>query len=224
MSPDDPRHGTPAGAKVHWNAGQEPCDDCREGARIITMRRRKLRGLGRRFTFPSHRSRAQVLDWQRRGASQDEIAHHVGLHDSVIEHLVRVQPEMVFSKTHVSIMRKAGTMPLTSLGATRRIQGLMWLGWTAAQIAAEAGVHYETVLDNRYPRINVNLPTKVAIAAAYERLHMKQPPAGANRGERSAQVRTRNAARRDGFLPPLAWDCIDDHTERPQGVAEEASA
>lgn len=41
MSPDDPRHGTNAGASAHWKDGERPCDPCREAG----SRRRKLNRL-----------------------------------------------------------------------------------------------------------------------------------------------------------------------------------
>lgn len=33
MKPDDPRHGTPAGAKKHRRDGERPCESCREAWR-----------------------------------------------------------------------------------------------------------------------------------------------------------------------------------------------
>lgn len=222
LAPDDPRHGSPAGADAHRRAGEAPCTDCREAERLASKQHRQAVALGQTFTHPGALAYDQVKDWLRRGATQEEIAFHVGLDVNVIKHLVANRPELVLAKTHEPIRALAHTMPLTTLGATRRIQGLMWLGWSPAEIAAEAGVHYETVLDARFPRTNINIPTKVALAIAYDRLHLQMPPAGRTRAEKSARVRTRNFARKHKFVPPLGWNSIDDRTERPQGVSKGA--
>ena len=57
------------------------------------------------------------------------------------------------------------------------------------------------------------------IDAAYRRLCMTLPPEDTP-GQRSGAQRTRNHARRNGFLPPLMWDDIDDPDERPTAVTE----
>jgi hypothetical protein len=52
----------------------------------------------------------------------------------------------------------------------------------------------------------------------YERLSMTLPPETTT-AEKCDATRSRGIARRNGWLPPLAWNNIDDPSERPDGWA-----
>lgn len=148
MSPDDPRHGTYAGAVAHWFDNEKPCADC---------------------------TRAE---WRYRKTRQ-------------MRHL-RGDPPMV-----------------SSVGTVRRIHALLAIGWTGPQIAAEAGVSINAMRSIDYHgSTTVRSTTAAKIAAAYERMSMTWP-------EGHYASRTRNTAKRRGWLPPLAWDDIDDPDECP---------
>lgn len=102
---------------------------------------------------------------------------------------------------------------VSNVGSIRRIQALQYLGWSVPKIAEHVGISDRHLYNlHRHPTIYTS--TAAAIAAAYERLAMLLPPETTT-GERISAVRARNHARRNGWAPPLAWDDIDDPSERP---------
>lgn len=100
------------------------------------------------------------------------------------------------------------------LGSVRRVQALLALGHTHAEISAAADAAptmSANVLVARYPVIKVEVAA--AVARAYEQLSMTVP-----QGWKAEQCRRR--AVKAGYLPPLAWNDIDDPAERPARARE----
>jgi hypothetical protein len=103
-------------------------------------------------------------------------------------------------------------------GTRRRLQALMTLGWSLPAIAERLG--------DRGPNIRrllfaERLTRRFAdrIAAVYDALCMIRP-AGHDRTSNAAIARTRIFAARRGWLPPLAWDDIDNDPEPAQAEAD----
>jgi hypothetical protein len=97
----------------------------------------------------------------------------------------------------------------------RRLQALQALGWSLSEIGSRCGWNSRNLLaivrDNTWrPREAVSAATFAKIDAAYHELSMALPPF--NRSTSNV----RNRAARNGWLPPLAWDNIDDPAERPR--------
>lgn len=98
-------------------------------------------------------------------------------------------------------------------GTRRRIQALLRLGWTLGEIAEACGrpsgrnwTHAVMSASNR-----VHIDTHRRIAAAYDAMSMTIP-------EGKYRSRNRATAEAKGYLPPLAWNRIDDPDEMPRGV------
>ena len=92
-------------------------------------------------------------------------------------------------------------------GTRRRIQALWAIGWTSQHIADACG--WETpqaITEIVNVREQIYATTAATIAHTYERMSMTPGPSAKNR---------RDAARK-GWLPPLAWDDIDDIDETPR--------
>ncbi|WP_404351866.1 helix-turn-helix domain-containing protein [Phycicoccus jejuensis] len=94
------------------------------------------------------------------------------------------------------------------IGAQRRIQALMALGWPHEAIAAAGAQNTSNVLNS-----GGHLMTAARwreVRDVYERLSMTPGPS----------PETRGWARSLGYAPPLAWDedAIDDPTAEPQGT------
>lgn len=103
--------------------------------------------------------------------------------------------------------------------AIRRLQALQALGWSLRVVSVESGVAEEPLqLIVRGCREQVKPDVFRRICGAYERMSMTRPP-NQSRYERASVSRVVNAARAAGWLPPLAWDDIDDPREIPVGVA-----
>lgn len=101
------------------------------------------------------------------------------------------------------------------LGTRRRLQALAALGWDWTILARHIGCHEEAVRTIVFRRRYVYAATAERVAEVYEELSMTPRPATTS-GERNARARAVGKARRYGWAPPLAWDDIDDPTERPK--------
>ena len=153
MSPDDPRHGTYAGAVAHWREQDKPCGPCA----LAAARRRKLNRLRREEGRP-------------------------------------------------------GLVP--ALGTVRRLQALQAIGYGYPRLARETGIPEKSLRNPTYRGSWVYRATAEAVAVAYERLCMTPLDGPYAR-------RSRNMAANKGWLPPLAWDAIDDPDERPNHRARD---
>lgn len=107
--------------------------------------------------------------------------------------------------------RLAGGRPLVpALGTRRRIEGLGFLGYSTSDLSRRAGRHRSWLLKvtrNEW----VQQETAELVAVMFEQLCMRPAP------DTDASRRTRARARRAGYVPPLAWDDIDDPDEQPTG-------
>ena len=98
--------------------------------------------------------------------------------------------------------------------ALRRIQALQALGWSVPAIAKEVGKNHRHLYSlSRHPTIYAS--TFVEIDAAYQRMLMRTPSA-ITPSERSSVTKAKRYAARMGYVPPLAWDDIDDPDEQPR--------
>jgi hypothetical protein len=79
MQPEDPRHGTYAGASAHWKAGESPCDACSTAAWRRRKRNSYLAAIGRPATVPKHGLVRRVHALQAIGWTQPQIAAAAGL-------------------------------------------------------------------------------------------------------------------------------------------------
>lgn len=100
-------------------------------------------------------------------------------------------------------------------GTHRRIQALQVLGWSSGTLGARLGITYQGFQQFlTVPRVTRETAAKVV--ALYDELWDQQPPETC-KPERIAAAKTRNYARRQGWVPPLAWDDdeLDDPAARP---------
>lgn len=102
-------------------------------------------------------------------------------------------------------------------GTQRRIQALVTLGWTYAAIGERMGITGGAVyrIINRYTVIRRAVADRVA--EVYESMSMTLPPMNTRQEKRDASY-ARTVARKRGWAPPLAWDCIDTDPH-PKGLA-----
>lgn len=111
------------------------------------------------------------------------------------------------------------SMPNTLIDSApiaRRLQALACLGWTFDDVGRRAGVTKTYEITHR-PTIRRS--TAEAIARVYDELSMRIPPQ-TTRVQRSTVARTKAWAARNGWLPPLAYDDIDN----PETTTERTAA
>jgi len=215
MSPDDPRHGTHAGALAHYREGGKPCGPCAV-AQFRFTKASKLRLLeGQLNRIPLGEKAYLILDLY--GCT--EVARVTGLSRSNLYRLYHLGPDCpVIRGTRDAILTAAPAY--TPVGIQRRLRALAALGWCAPEIAAAAGVHREPLVRIRrgkFPPVVVKSRFAIAVCRAYDTLHMH--PAPSNRHS----LRTRRMAARLGWAPPFAYDDIDNPNEEPQGVLGDAA-
>lgn len=99
---------------------------------------------------------------------------------------------------------------VSPVGARRRLQGLVHLGYSYSELAphlevSAAQVHKWAANDHAFIRSS----TADRIATVCRRLAMQPAPPSRN------ATYARTVAKRNGWLPLLAWDDIDDEGESP---------
>lgn len=101
------------------------------------------------------------------------------------------------------------TRTTSSLGTSRRVQALVALGYTFGQIGAALGRSQDWAAKLAHGQGTfVRTSTAEKVDALFRDWCMK-PPAETDRVERWQAAYARSTARKNGWVPPLAWDDID---------------
>lgn len=145
------------------------------------------------------------------GMSMPQIAKEAGVSLNTINRLVypRYQPKRILkvnAQKILSVQRIQNPDEIVSaIPSQRRIRALMWMGWKLETIAKESGMSRDAVgkIARRY-RTRTKAASHEAIKETYERLCMTYGP----------DVKTATWARKQRWLPPLAWDDPDDLEEK----------
>lgn len=88
MSPDDPRHGTYAGAAVHWKAGERACPACARAALRRRKRNHCLALAGTPATVPAAGTVRRLQALQAVGWTITDVARESGLHEKTLRNPV----------------------------------------------------------------------------------------------------------------------------------------
>ena len=115
----------------------------------------------------------------------------------------RAQQKVRSSKRRRDIAYGRLQRRVDATGTVRRIQALNALGWGDRVIGEHCGYTAQDVYAVK-DNVQVTPWMRDKIAAVYETLSMRVP----ENSRAVAQVRA--SARRNGYVPPLAWDSIDD--------------
>lgn len=180
-------------------------------------------------------ARAHVLDLMRQGMGWKRICAAAGVSNGGMTKLLygkrrpdgsrtpskRIRPETADRLLAVRLdLADGSTVP--AIGAQRRIQGLVAIGWSQAKLAKRLGWTGANLGQVVHQRDTVTVETHRAIVALYEALWNTMPPEG-NQRDRIAASRARRIAKNYGWVSPLAWDDdqIDDPLAWPAEVQEE---
>ncbi|KQU67372.1 hypothetical protein ASC58_12350 [Phycicoccus sp. Root101] len=170
------------------------------------------RAHGRRRYVPATDTRARLQELVDAQVPIRAIARASGLSGTAVAHIMGGRHEQVQRQTAARIAsltlndvyaRASGSVP--SVGAVRRVQALMALGWRKADLEAEGVPSGQLVTRSRDL---ISIQGWRQVRDVYDRLSMTLGP--------SQAARDRAAAR--GYPPPLAWDdeTIDDPRATPQ--------
>lgn len=153
--------------------------------------------------------RQHLLDLQAAGVGADAIAKHAQVGRQTVQKIRNGTQGRVSRPVADRLLavtsKHADKLPVWPVA--RRLQALNALGYTARRMATDLGFTEEVLSDLLGgKRTYVLRPTTNKVAAYYEARHMTP-------GGNTFSV---NSARRRGYLPPLAWDDIDDPNEQPR--------
>ncbi|MDF2915950.1 MAG: hypothetical protein K0S70_167 [Microbacterium sp.] len=129
-------------------------------------------------------------------------------------------PPCLDANRRYGILRDLDPNPrkIDSTGTARKLQALIALGWSGPMLGERLGVTRARVGHlARHTHPTVTRPIHNQVDALYRELCMTPPPTE-TKAEHAAYLRALTAARKRGWAPPLAWDNIDDPTDRPQGA------
>lgn len=206
------------------------CDACRKACRDYERWRLRQKAYGRTAYVDAAPVRAHIRGLQAAGLGWKRVADRAGLAESVVWKLIYGDPKRgqasskrVRRRTARAIL--AVTCDLDALGATvhvpavgtvRRLQALVAIGWSKSKLAAMLD-KLPTNLGKTMHSEQVAAGTARAVRDLYDRLWDRPPPAF-TWSERQSAARARNLARRNGWVPPLAWD--DEALDDPEAVPQ----
>lgn len=107
----------------------------------------------------------------------------------------------------------AGGALVPARGTARRVQALVACGWSQSKLAGMLGMELSN-FGKMLHRDQVTAATHRSVAELFDQLWDQQPPK-AERHDSSAFTRSIRYAKARRWLPPLAWDDIDNDVEPP---------
>jgi hypothetical protein len=155
---------------------------------------------------------ARNLIWGRQdpGPRYGELQKHVKRETA--EAILAVKPD---------IENLAGGARIPARGTHRRVQALVTLGWSQSKLAERLGMERSN-FGTMMQRDHVTARLHRAVEALFEELWDREPPRAEWR-DKIAYSRTLRFAHERRWLPPLAWDDIDNDVEPPVAEAEEGA-
>ena len=208
------------------------CRECRDAANAYyhATVRRDAYGQGP-FVDPEP-VRAHLASLSAAGLGWKQVARLTGVSNATIGKLVlgvrrpdgthrppssKVRKETAekILSVHATIDTLAGGASVPQTGTRRRLEALVYQGWSVSRLSREYGNQY--ALHQILGRgSDVTVDTARRVRDLYERLWDVAPPED-DWHSRQAASRARNLARSRGYLPPLAWDdeTIDDPDTQP---------
>lgn len=168
---------------------------------------------GRPRLIPSLPVAAHVQWLRRLGMSMPAIAAAAGVHESTIHNLRRQE---TVSRRVAQNLASVTPPGIARYGLQRRLQALVASGWSIRALERRAGVktgrfRQIACFDRAAVMLTDSAPIIVAL---YDELWDVSPPE-TTRAERHSRAYALITARRRGWVPPMAWDDIDDPTTQP---------
>jgi hypothetical protein len=188
------------------------CQPCTQTGSTYRARRNLLNATGRTLTVAPGRATAHLQYLLGHGASWNTISA-AGCSQKTIRMLLAGEYTFIRRNTEQLILAIqladviAPKHRVPAIGARRRLQALIAIGYPVQRIADETGMHVtqiRPVLNGHQDTVVVTTHQK--IAATYRRLFMVPGPSS----------RAKGRAARERWPSPLAWDDnIDDPAARP---------
>lgn len=194
------------------------CTPCTDAHREYAAARRRRIAYGQPAPYVDAAPvQAHITRLREAGMSQQDIANAMGWQSKGRLYYVMRNPRLrretaaglLAIEPGVSLADLEAGRQVDATGTRRRLEALACLGWSLRSLADALGVNRE-LLEQACRRRYVTAETARLVGWMYDRMSMT-PRTGPVR----AVAMTRNRAARLGFVPPLAWDDIDDPAETP---------
>lgn len=231
ICPPEHRHD---GSLVCYNLHQCRCAPCSKHRTATEARRRKDKAYGRYDTglVDVAPVRAHVLALMEYGIGYKRIAQLAGFRSSTpvrtiawgrqdagprygeLQKRVKRETAERILAIQPTIDNLGGGAKVPALGTHRRIQALVARGWSLTKISHRLDMQVGNFW-RMMQRDQVVASTHRRMVEIYEDLWDQEPPHD-EWHSKAAYTRSMNYARKHGWLPPLAWDDIDDPTEHPE--------
>ena len=183
-----------------------PCEPCRCAARRYEKRADHLRATGAIPRLDADPVRAHVEALLAAGMGRAEVCRLAEVEHYALTRLLRGDSAALRRDRAARLLAvtpppiaQQQTGRVDTCGTIRRLDALALLGWSAADVAREAGLLPANVRGFRRRRC-VYAATRAGIAAVYDDLWSTPAP------DSPTAARTRSTARKRGAVPALAWD------------------
>lgn len=240
VCPAGHRHGA---SSTCYNQHGCRCSECRAGRAAIQRKRMKAKAYGRYQPpydlVPAEPVREHVWMLMDFGIGYQRVAEVSGVSDTTVSRLIygrkggpaarQRRGEVVMQIVRASAERILAVKPdidnmaegraIPARGFQRRAQALAANGWSLTSIGRRLGLSPQNFHGMmRAERVEVR--THRAMVALFDELWDEKPTAATGE-QRAWVVRTKEFARKRRWLPPLAWDDIDNDIEPPVAEADE---
>jgi hypothetical protein len=222
---EHPRANHQHGTAVAYTHDACRCPQCTEAHRQNAAHTRKQKAYGR---YTQHhrnpdKARQHIQALKQAGMSYNQQAKLSGLTVDTIKRIARSKPRTITHKTEASILQlnpgqaNPNTTYINPTGTARRIQALTTLGWDQHTLARQLGIPHPQLTHIIHYNRRVTLALANQARTLYDQLWNQAAPLT------PVAKMAKTAARKNGWLPPLAWDDeqIDDpaHLGYPKDVA-----
>ncbi len=218
------RHGT----RAAYVADRCRCTACRRANTLAARERTTAIAYGTwTGLVDAGPARAHVQKLREAGLSLKHLAALANVGRGTLDALIYGDPSRqlpptarVHAKTeerllavHFDITALPDTARIPATGSRRRLQALAVLGWSIPRLASHTSLSQRT-LRTALTGKSLSAATALQIAALYEQLRGRRPPARDD-DEGEAAIAEARRAREAGWRPPLAWDDIDTDPDDP---------
>lgn len=208
------------------------CEPCKAASRRYENRRNRLMAYGQWEPYVDAEPARQHVEMLRQfGLSWMQVARISGVPRGSVSKLIygdgprgMAPSKRIRPKTAAAILALEPNADILADGAMvdgtgtrRRLQALIYLGWSQNRLADHLNVERSNLGQMLRSDAKVRCGTARAVRSLYDELWDQAPPESGHR-ERISASRARNYARQNGWAPPMAWD--DDHIEDPAAVAD----
>lgn len=196
-------------------------EECLQARRYKQKLNKLLRQTGRPGLVDSHRAAAHITKFRAASIQDKDIIKTMGVARNTFYRALRglpisrgVEQRILAVPAPRPVAEVSIVVKVSATATHRRLQALLWKGWPLSVLEQRLGVHVGWIGRSMRRRKTVTAVMEARVAALYDELWKADPEQG---GVHAGVCRsTREAALRNGFHGPGAWD--DDTIGDPDAV------